>query len=299
MLEVTEVQELIDEGYSVNHVASILGVHSETLRRFVAKHNIEIYVAFDEVVSHHATDVDLAELIYISDNFRVSIDEEKLRELQAVSLVDRRKLQQLINERKADAIDAWIRQYEPSEISNAVIGSNVHIDYYIRQVFGSYPAFRKAYGIDVRMLDTYDKTPGDIARRLGYEFESLVAEVLAELNAPRTPIASQASQSDGSRPDFVINNHAWVDAKLSRSTAFAPGCKTLDKYAKQAGTLTIIYAIKDCVRKDPRAEFVHVMSLVPLMSEALRDKTIAFVKKAKEVRYGKRNRPHTAAVYNG
>lgn len=285
MINHDQLQELLDARHSVNKCAMIIGEHQEKFRRYILKHpEIEIYEAFDENVTAQARQLELESLVYIEDDFRVTIDKERLKELQQVSVVDRSKLQEVVDQRKIDAVDAWVSQHDPSEISASAIRENAHISYYIGQIYDSYREFRETYAIDFRMLDEYDRTPGDIARRQGYEFERLVSEVLSEISAG--PIESQATQPDGSRPDFVINGSAWVDAKLSRSTTFNPQCKTLDKYASQADTLTIIYAIKDTKQSDSRAEFIYVLSLLPLLSPELQQKVREFVSKAQVQRIG-------------
>jgi hypothetical protein len=43
------IQELLDEGYSKNKVAEILGLHHKTIGRLVSKYSIEIYTPFNEV----------------------------------------------------------------------------------------------------------------------------------------------------------------------------------------------------------------------------------------------------------
>lgn len=285
MINGERLQELLDAGYSVNKCSVLIGEHREKVSRYLQKHpEIEIYEAFDEKVTARATELELERLLYVSDNFRVTIDKKKLKDLQQISIVDRSKLRELINQRKIDAIDDWVSRHEPSEISATLINSNRHIAYYVGRVYGNYRKFRETYALDYRMLDEYDRTPGDVARRLGYEFEHIISEILSEIAAG--PIVPQATQPDGSRPDFVVNGSAWVDAKLSRSTAFHPYCKTLDKYADQAGTLTIIYAIKDTLQSDSRAEFIYVMALIPLLSPNLQRKVREFVAEAQVQRVG-------------
>lgn len=154
------------------------------------------------------------------------------------------------------------------------------VDRAIRNIYETWENFYKTVGHRLNIADSKLR----VFSKLGYEFERLVSEVLSEISAG--PIESQATQPDGSRPDFVINGSAWVDAKLSRSTTFNPQCKTLDKYASQADTLTIIYAIKDTKQADSRAEFIYVLSLLPLLSPELQQKVREFVSKAQVQRIG-------------
>jgi hypothetical protein len=46
--QIEKIQELLDEGYSKNKVADILGLHHKSVGRLVSKYNLEIYTPFDE-----------------------------------------------------------------------------------------------------------------------------------------------------------------------------------------------------------------------------------------------------------
>lgn len=278
-MDIELVQDLLDSGMPIKQIADQLGVERTKIFRLIQKGTVEKYVSFDEMPFGFISDSDIYSLFTISDGFKVAVDGDKKNWLMKHAQWAQREDEMFDAAKKEvelTAIGEFILHIEPSELSYDLLKEYRHIESMIYRNYGSIPTFRKQYNIPVEFCDLALSIYK--FAELGREFESLVAEVLAEISVG--DIRAQAIQPDQSRPDFIVDDHAWVDAKLSRSTVFNPSCKTLDKYTAQAGSLTIIYAIKDCLRTDPRAEFVHIVSLLPVMSVPLRTKTLDFVSKA-------------------
>lgn len=284
-MDLVVAQDLLDAGIKHNKIANMLGVERTKVSKLISSGKLEKYIAFDEEQTGYISEADIFNLFYINDDFSVSVDMDMKEQLMKQTRWGEKESSVFAEAKKEvelSAIDEFLLAIDPTEISYDLLKEYRHIETYIYRHYGDLPTFRKIYDIPTKYCDSswslYKYT------ELGYEFERLVSEVLSEISAG--PIESQATQPDGSRPDFVINGSAWVDAKLSRSTTFNPQCKTLDKYASQADTLTIIYAIKDTKQADSRAEFIYVLSLLPLLSPELQQKVREFVSKAQVQRIG-------------
>jgi ribosomal protein L17 len=70
----------------------------------------------------------------------------------------------------------------------------------------------------------------------GKIFERLVDELLVDLK-----INYKKGYNKEIRPDYVLNNNIWMDAKLSRWTITQHSCKTVEKYESYCNLLNIVY----------------------------------------------------------
>ena len=69
--QIEKIQELLDEGYSKNKVADILGLHHKSVGRLVSKYNLETYIPFDECEDKK----------HLYQNFEWLWEEDKLEEI--------------------------------------------------------------------------------------------------------------------------------------------------------------------------------------------------------------------------
>lgn len=229
----------------------------------------------------------------VKEDGRVIIDFEtflrKITELQAMgyNVDSKRTIREIESFLAMDRIEAFMRLY--NENANAILdmrkGRRYPENQIITLVEKHYPdrtALYRTYRVNryllnggknfVRIRSLMD---------LGHDFELLVEEVLTEVfgDIQVKPVI------EGNIPDFVFGG-TWFDAKLSRSTSLAPGCRTIQKYRRHTDKLTIIYALHDTDHSDSRATFVHISEYYPLISTHLQRKIDAFIRKASEVRFG-------------
>ncbi|MEK5528582.1 hypothetical protein MKX79_04195 [Viridibacillus sp. FSL R5-0468] len=97
-----------------------------------------------------------------------------------------------------------------------------------------------------------------IYSELGKRFEELVGELLGEIKIPFTKYQSSVK---GCKPDFIVNQSHWMDAKLSEHTVF--NSETIQKYEPHIDKLTIIYLRKTSQLEyrrmvTPKTELVHI-----------------------------------------
>ena len=255
-----QIQSQMDEGKSLAEIGRHFGVHHETINRIIKRHNLEWYVAFDEVAEVEPR------MWFYDDQFKVSKSEYGYESKEDCM---------------RDAIGEFIRQYDADEITIELLKENRHIELYSYKVFGSLPQMYKYYGIDKTAVEYAMSRRRSATAALGHEFQRLLKEVYDEIPLSRFPTSGYGD----SVPDFISGN-TWIDAKLSKSTALNRGCETIDKYRKHTDHLVIIYALHDTERSDDRATFVHINELRPLASTVLKRKIDAFIRKATEVRFG-------------
>lgn len=257
-----QIQSLLDVGNSVTQVASILNVHHEVIRRIVDKHNLEIYVAFDEQLPQPPITWN------ISDDFRVvksgggvgyDIKEDAIR----------------------DAVSEFVMAFDPDEITSKLLKEYRHIESYVYLLHVSLADFYAFYNLDGDFIAYSQESKRGLYTRLGHEFQRLVTELYDEIPLSRHPTRGYGE----SIPDY-ISGKTWIDAKLSKSTALNVGCETITKYRKHTDHLVIIYAIDDTTATDARAKFVHVSEYYPYISAELQRKIDAFVRKASAIKFG-------------
>lgn len=148
----------------------------------------------------------------------------------------------------------------------------------------------KLFGIRYRAYATLDSSLARIKelKRLGLEFQALVKDVYDEITLART----DQTRIEDCIPDF-ISGFTWLDAKLSKSTATVANIR---KYRKHTDWLIIVYAIDDGAKPIDGAIYTHVSEYYPLISDELKRKIDAFIRKATEVRFGVINRNTDGAV---
>lgn len=122
-------------------------------------------------------------------------------------------------------------------------------------LFGGYKYAVEAAGF------TYDavRVDTDTASYCGNLFESLLSELLTDLSVE----FEQYSHSKY-RPDFVLSNNRWIDAKLSEWTVYNSDCDTVKKYEPFCRSLTIVYMRGKVIDKmiTNKTRIVHVNLLI-------------------------------------
>lgn len=229
----------------------------------------------------------------VKEDGRIIIDFEtflsKITELHAMGYAvdSHRTIREIERFLEMDRIEAFMRLYEDQ--ANKILDKKEGRRYPENQIVNlaekHYPsrlALYKTYGLNQMMLNG-----GKAFMRMrtlmsmGCEFELLVEEVLTEVlgDIQVKPVVGKCI------PDFVFGG-TWFDAKLSRSTTLAPGCRTIQKYRRHTDKLTIIYALHDTDCADSRVTFVHISEYYPLISVELQRKIDAFIRRATAVRWG-------------
>ena len=269
-MDVAEIQFLLDSGNSMTRVASDLGIHHQTLRRFIDRNNLEAYIAFDEVSQRIPTH-DVEKCIFIDESFKVSFNEDRLNELSTICGRSIGELKSSVryytNSLELDALDMFVRSFDFDELNNEAITRHRHIVNYIYRHCGSFDAFREMFGISSELVKYSSDRLRSWYIHEGLKFERLLSDSLtsnSEVNI------STNTYSDGCMPDFIINSR-WFDAKLSKSTALSPADDTIPKYLEHTDHLTIIYAFDDGadtseVEELYNVDFVHVSEYYGLMS---------------------------------
>ncbi len=259
-----QIQAFLDAGYSANRIAKYFGVDHKRIDRLIKYNGLEKYIAFDEIEKYKPS------FWMYDENFKIGKSE--------YGYADRLDCIR-------DAIGEFLRLYDPDEITIPLLEKHRHIRHYSYELFGSLPAMYKYYGIDKTAVEYSMNKKARSCATHGHIFQKLVKKVFDELCTSYL----YEQKVDGCRPDFISEGY-WYDAKLSRSTAFNKSCETIDKYSKHTDYLTIIYAIDDTNADDDRANFVHITEYYPYISEGLRRKIDAFIRKASEVKFGESNR---------
>jgi len=142
----------------------------------------------------------------------------------------------------------------------------------------------KLFGIRYRAYSTLNSTKQKRreVQQLGLEFQALVKDIYDEITLART----EQTRIEDCIPDF-ISGFTWLDAKLSKSTATVANIR---KYRKHTDWLIIVYAIDDGAKPIDGAIYTHVSEYYPLITDELKRKIDAFIRKATEVRFGESNR---------
>lgn len=142
---------------------------------------------------------------------------------------------------------------------------------YAREAFGSWENAVRAAGIDYESI----RKDGSTLAPLGHEFESVLSEILTDLNLPYTRYDHERY-----RPDFVLDTE-WVDAKLSQFTYKSPddnGLTVIDKYEPYCDKLTLVFlrGNKECdVNITEKTRLVNVYKYVNKLPDNLRGKYYA------------------------
>ena len=258
------VQGLMDAGFSIRKIARMYKVHHTKITRYILKHNLEWYVAFDEDT------LESKMLWNYDENYRIikckygyESKEECMR----------------------DVVSQFVQDFDPNEITSKLLKEYRCVESYIYTLHTNLQSFYDYYGLDGDFISYSRESKLGMYTRLGHEFERLVERVLTE----KGENFIKQKTVKNCRPDFVVENH-WYDAKLSRSTSFNKGCETLKKYRKHANYLTIIYGLHDTSLEDDWAEFVHISEYLPFLSTKLQRDINAFLNKVSSLRFGEVSR---------
>ncbi|MGI1828715.1 hypothetical protein ACRPLG_02465 [Bacillus safensis] len=130
-----------------------------------------------------------------------------------------------------------------------------HIKHYINKFYrGNIGNLCRDFGLDINLL--VDCGCRSTFILYGRKFENLVKRVLDTLYPGEVHYQVRVGDSV---PDFIVEDIGWVDAKLSKSTAFNRRCSTITKYLKHTDKLTIIFAIdKPTYNADSRVNLVSI-----------------------------------------
>lgn len=122
----------------------------------------------------------------------------------------------------------------------------------------SYGRYFNSWDDFLKEADVYNPHYSECNTRLiGIEFEKLVRDVLERLKIEH---AYQQVQPNKLRPDFVLKDGTWADAKLSSWTAFVDG--TLEKYLPYTPHLTIIFLRGDEFETKEDVKLVQIDELL-------------------------------------
>ncbi|WP_299831694.1 hypothetical protein [uncultured Metabacillus sp.] len=100
----------------------------------------------------------------------------------------------------------------------------------------------------------------ELSRIYGFKFEELLRSILQELKLTHTKGFNKEI-----RPDIVLKNNQWMDAKLSEHTIF--NCKTIEKYEPHCSLLTIVYLRGNKNRVQMLTNKTKIMSVYNLIKQ--------------------------------
>ncbi|MGN7387785.1 helix-turn-helix domain-containing protein [Sporosarcina sp. SAFN-015] len=275
ILEVELVQSDLDAGMSVSAIGRKYGVHHETVRRFIKRNSFEDYVAFDEIEYHAIPPVLLADCFHIDSPYKVVPNEPVCEYVMRNFNVDMPGITSLADDYRSDlereALSQFVADHSPDDLNNAALTEYRHIVHYIYKHYGGFDNFRAYHNISVPLVEYTSSLNRSYFARMGHRFESMLHKSFQVIGSP----VSTTYYQDGCLPDFVLEDE-WLDAKLSKSTAFNRGCKTIEKYTRHTDYLTLIYAIDDMPDDDipdlpEGVRLVHVFDYFPDISPGLRD----------------------------
>lgn len=142
--------------------------------------------------------------------------------------------------------------------------------------FGSWRKAVIATGID------YDIIVNPIIEvcEKGIAFENILGEILKDLKIDYTKGFSAKL-----KPDFVLNDGHWIDAKLSQWTAFSSKCETIEKYSSHCKKLTIVYLQGDVDKDKMINDKVHLISVYKLIEKLPNEKQDIYNSKLENIIY--------------
>lgn len=134
------------------------------------------------------------------------------------------------------------------------------------KIFGSWANAVNASGIDY-----YNDiiTDSSLYINSGLEFEFVLGEILQELG-----VNFNKYQHEYLRPDFVMRNECWLDAKLSEWTVFSS--ETIEKYEPQCKLLTIVFLRGSKQYDKMITSKTRMISVYKLIRQLRKDKQIYF-----------------------
>jgi hypothetical protein len=165
-----------------------------------------------------------------------------------------------------------IKEIKKLHINNQPINSNYIKKYQdslywaTRRHFGNWKNAVISSGIDYKEI-MYD-VPKTV--KAGQDFELLLGDILEELN-----IEYKKGFSFEVRPDFVLNDYVWADAKLSIYTI--DSCETIEKYEPYVKQLWIIYLLGDKEIDKMITNKTRLTSVYKLIKQLPKHKRLLFV----------------------
>lgn len=232
------------------------------------KNALHMYGFLDEEhIQFSPSHLDLVNCLRVGDKYVVEIDEEAVDILAWTSGNSTADILRLINadhkaEKQKDAIEDFVRNNEVDYLTTYSTYRDYHaIRKYIMNHFGTIAEFRTAFNLDYRLRTYNDRSEAAISIKDGLRFEELIGKCF---ESSRIPVCVN-TRVNGCRPDFVVEDNHWIDAKLSKSTPFS-GSSCIERYSKNAEKVTLVYAIDnisdDLLPKIPEnVEIVHVFDL--------------------------------------
>lgn len=219
-----------------------------------------------------------------TDDFTVEINNEELLNLAAVCRMDLHDLKQMVydyaDEAKLEALSEYVRLTEPDRLNYGTFRKYKHLRPWVDRLMGGYDVFKELCYVDDRIF------AADVSTLINYgrEFERLVGEALVHMYGSN--VKKQVKYKDAI-PDFVIGD-TWIDAKLSKSTAFRPEVKTIEKYRKFTNDLKIVFAVDDThgleMNDVDGVEFIHISEFYSELYDSLVHELKEFVQRAGKVK---------------
>lgn len=134
--------------------------------------------------------------------------------------------------------------------------------------FGSYRKACESAGIDYNSILTKDFS----LSKTGLIFEYFLGELLSELK-----IIYTKGYNDTIRPDFVLPNNQWMDAKLSEWTE---AYSTIKKYEPLCEGLTLVYLRGDKKSSNRVSNKTKKISVYQLISRLPKEKRETYIQEA-------------------
>lgn len=194
---------------------------------------------------------------WIVNNSGVELNQNEVRHLQSVCNLEFDEVLSMAREFKDEAIAEYVfdalSRTEPTRVKYSLIRDEFpsFVRHFLEVNKVTMVDIRRFLGIDFEMILYEYPNHLDLCA-LGREFEHLLGKYVFKESDKQVLI-------DDCRPDFISEGR-WIDAKLSRSTAFDSRCKTVEKYLGKTDKLTIVYAVDDEHPRYPdnNVDFVHV-----------------------------------------
>lgn len=277
---IARLESYIDRGVDITRLSKELSDSEyQSFRKYVSRDSglaiSELVDNYLKAASWSPSKIDLERCFYISDDYKVSINEfEKEHLLDLCNITDddfRNLTSEIIYELEKDALDYYYRDHFPDGMKFEYIRNNgfYHLRMYLKRHYNdSFHVMLSEYRTKYEtFVDRRKDHVEGLQKRqtLGRYFEDICGQVLDALYG-ESNVRKQVVFGD-CHPDFVING-GWYDAKLSQSTVYHRGCDTLEKYAKHTDKVTIIYALGAKMNKDYGSyRMLHISNLYEKLEE--------------------------------
>lgn len=196
-------------------------------------------------------------------DWEVRLNKEYFNELLGVYNINEEYLMKLVNEHKEEVVLNLLSEFalnHPDKFYDEYFKKLKHhsLRYFIYKKFGDFSKARAFFGVPDE-LTLIDRPYLLKLSSLGREFEGLLEKWLFEDLDRQVNI-------DDCRPDFV-DGSLWIDAKLSKSTAFYSGVETIPKYSEKVEKVLIIYAVDDMLGIPTLPENVEIKHISEFYEE--------------------------------